>query len=88
MELGLQVANLNAATRAHLSDVLPPPWSHTNPVNLLGDATPTRYREALAACLADENVDGVLVMLAPLMIDASAAAHAVIEVARGSYNFV
>ncbi len=84
MELGLQVAALSAATRAQLSEVLPPPWSDANPVNLLGDATPTRYREALAACLGDESVDGALVMLAPLMIDAVAAARAVIEVARCS----
>lgn len=83
MELGLQIAALSETTRARLCEVLPPPWSNANPVNLLGDAAPARYREALAACLADPNVDGVLVMLAPLMIDATAAAQAVIEVTRG-----
>ena len=81
MELGLQVAALGEATCKRLREVLPPPWSDANPVNLLGDAAPARYREALAACLADPNVDGVLVMLAPIMIDAAAAARAVAEVA-------
>ena len=52
MELGLQVANLSTTTRVRLSEVLPSPWSDANPINLLGDATPTRYREALAGCLA------------------------------------
>lgn len=84
MELGLKVADLDATARARLREVLPPPWSDANPINLLGDAVPARYREALAACLADENIDGVLVMLAPLMIDAVAAVRAVVEVARGS----
>jgi acetyltransferase len=84
VELGLQIATLSEATRGRLREVLPSPWSNVNPVNLLGDATPARYREALTACLADPNIDGVLVMLAPLMIDAVTAARAVTEVARRS----
>jgi len=40
-------------------------WSHGNPVDVIGDATAGRYRATMEACLQDQNVDGVLVMLTP-----------------------
>ncbi len=77
------LATLDAATIEQLSRVLPPFWSHGNPVDILGDAPPERYRDALSLVLTDPNVDGVLVLLTPqAMTDASASADAVIEAAR------
>ena len=42
---GGQLAALSAETLDALNKVLPPFWSHGNPVDVLGDATPERYRQ-------------------------------------------
>jgi acetyltransferase len=84
-DLGLPMASLSSATLEALRVALPVNWSHGNPVDLIGDADSARYRAAVAACLADEGVDGVLVILAPQAItDAADAARAVIEAVAGS----
>jgi acetyltransferase len=84
-DLGIPLAQLSPPTVEALKRTLPENWSHGNPVDLIGDADPARYRTAVAACLADEQVDGVLAMLAPqAMTAASDAARAVIEAAKGS----
>ena len=48
-----------------LNDYLPPFWSHGNPIDVLGDATPERFARATEIVLEDENVDAVLVLLTP-----------------------
>lgn len=60
---GGKLAELSPKTIAKLNEALPPTWSHGNPVDVIGDASPVEYRKALEACLADENVDGVLTIL-------------------------
>lgn len=37
-----------------------------NPIDILGDATPTRYHEVITTCLNEENYDGLLVILVPV----------------------
>ncbi len=64
-DLGIPMAQLSGATLDKLDRVLPGTWSHGNPVDVIGDATAERYQEALRICLADKNVDGVLVILTP-----------------------
>lgn len=85
VERGGTLADLQAGTLAALDRVLPPTWSHGNPVDIIGDAPSERYAEALKIVLADANVDAVLVMHAPTAIVPSLQpALAVIEAARGS----
>lgn len=48
-----------------LNRVLPPTWSHINPVDIIGDADGERYGEALSVLLEDDGVDGILVMNCP-----------------------
>jgi acetyltransferase len=62
---GGQLADLAAETHTALDAQLPPYWSHANPIDLLGDATPERYRLAVEACARDPNVQGLLVLLTP-----------------------
>ncbi|QFY43196.1 bifunctional acetate--CoA ligase family protein/GNAT family N-acetyltransferase [Candidatus Methylospira mobilis] len=82
VEQGIQLAEISEATRSKLDSVLPAHWSRNNPIDILGDATPDRYRTAVEICLADEGVDGVLVMLTPQAMTAPAqAAEAVVEAA-------
>jgi acetyltransferase len=84
-DLGIPLAQLSADTVAKLGKALPATWSQGNPVDLIGDAGPERYAAAVAACLEDKGVDGVVVLLTPqAMTRAQDAAQAVIEVARGA----
>jgi acetyltransferase len=82
-DLGVAVAQPVEATIARLDAALPPQWSHSNPVDILGDAPPERYSAAVAACLEDPGIDGLLVILTPQgMTDPLRAAQAV-AAARG-----
>ena len=62
---GGQLAPLAPESLASLNRILPPPWSDGNPVDLLGDASPDRYAQALEVVAKDPNTDGVLVILTP-----------------------
>jgi acetyltransferase len=85
VELGLSLAQISDTTRQTLEKALPDHWSHGNPIDIIGDAPPERYRLALDACLADPEVDGVLCILAPLVFgDPVATAEQVIAAAKDS----
>jgi acetyltransferase len=85
VDLGLEVAELGKRTLDRLDGFLPPHWSHGNPVDILGDAPPARYKEAVAACLEDPGLDGLLVLLTPqAMTDPAKAAQAVLAGAKGT----
>ena len=85
VDLGVRLAELGPETLDALNAALPATWSHGNPVDIIGDATAERYRAAMQACLADRNVDGVLVMLTPqAMTRPTEAAEAVVDVAKQS----
>jgi acetyltransferase len=59
---GGKVAKLSPKTMETLNTVLPHFWSHGNPIDILGDAHADRYKATIEACLADENVDGILII--------------------------
>jgi acetyltransferase len=61
-ELGGIPAAMTPAIREKLDAVLPPTWSGSNPVDIIGDADPARYAAALEVLLADPGNDAVLVM--------------------------
>jgi acetyltransferase len=62
---GGKLAKLTPESLDKLEKALPMAWSHGNPVDILGDATPERYRTALQILAEDGNSDGILVMLTP-----------------------
>jgi len=73
------LATLSPATIQKLDAILPPAWSRSNPVDVLGDADPERYKQAIQLCFADQGVDGVLVILTPqAMTDAAAIAKEIV----------
>lgn len=83
MEQRGQIAKLSASTMERLNRVLPSHWSHNNPVDVLGDATPERYATALEAVLADDGVDAALVILTPqAMSDPTAVAKIIATTAN------
>ena len=61
-ELGGIPAPITPETREKLNAVLPPTWSGSNPVDIVGDADPARYAAALEVLLADAANDAILVM--------------------------
>ncbi len=84
IEGGGRLAQLSAETLAKLDKALPRTWSHGNPVDIIGDAPPERYKAALTALLEDRGVDAVLALNCPTAVASSTeAARAVIEAAAG-----
>lgn len=82
-ELGIQMPDLSEQTVASLNQILPAHWSHNNPIDILGDATPQRYRQAIEVCLDDANIDAILVLLTPqAMTDPVAIADEVIQMQK------
>ena len=61
-ELGGIPAPMTPTTRAKLDAILPPTWSGSNPVDIVGDADPPRYAAALEVLLDDPDNDAILVM--------------------------
>ena len=62
---GGELAELTPETMEAYNAVLPPTWSHNNPVDIIGDASPERYAKALEIAAKDKNSDGMLVILTP-----------------------
>src|SRR5580692_3232447 len=62
---GGELAELTPATLEAYNAVLPATWSHNNPVDIVGDASPERYAKALRIAASDPNSDGMLVILTP-----------------------
>jgi len=65
VECGAQLATLAPETLSELNKVLPAHWSHSNPIDILGDADAARYAAAVAVAAKDPGADGVLVILTP-----------------------
>jgi acetate---CoA ligase (ADP-forming) len=65
---GLELAKLDPKTKSIMQADLPETVSLNNPIDLIGDAGESRYRLAMQAVLADDNVDGVIVICVPQML--------------------
>ena len=63
--LGVSLAALEPATIEALRAVLPPAAAPYNPVDILGDAPPDRYAQALRILAGDPGVHSLLVLLTP-----------------------
>jgi acetyltransferase len=60
-----KLSALEEATIEQLNQFLPKAWSHSNPVDILGDATPETYAKTLQLVAQDKHTDGILVVLSP-----------------------
>ncbi len=82
---GLDHAELSANTVSSLREQLPSAASLQNPVDMLASAGPGEYAGCLSALLADDGVDGVMVILPPPpMTTAAEVAGAIIPVIRST----
>ena len=74
IEEGGRLAPLGSDTIAKLNAVLPPTWSHANPIDIIGDADADRYANAVSILMQDANVDALLVAYCPTAIVSAAEA--------------
>jgi len=78
---GLELVTLSAATLDALNAVLPSVWSHNNPVDIIGDATPDRFAQALRILGEAEEVDGiVIIMTVQFMTDPLSIAESIARI--------
>ncbi|OAG26796.1 bifunctional acetate--CoA ligase family protein/GNAT family N-acetyltransferase [Thermodesulfatator autotrophicus] len=78
-----ELAELSPKTKEVLRKILPGERL-VNPVDLLSDASPNIYQEAVSACLKDPQVDGVIVIHTPEFgVDIEELAWAVIRASQG-----
>jgi len=85
VEHGGHLAKLGEKTMEALNGSLSQFWSHANPVDVLGDATPATYQKTLDICMQDEGIDGVVVVLTPqAMTDPAAVADSIVK--HGPYK--
>ena len=83
---GGELAEVSKETMDKLSEFLPASWSHNNPIDIIGDASPDRYAKSLEVAAQDPNSDGLLVILTPqAMTDPTATAEALKAYAK-SYD--
>ncbi len=62
---GGALAEISDATMQELNALLPSAWSHNNPVDMLGDASPEVFAKTLEIVSRDQNSDGMLVVTSP-----------------------
>ena len=73
---GGELTGLSGETMDALNRILPPAWSHNNPIDVLGDASADRYAQTLEIAAKDPGTDGLLVILTPqAMTDATQTAE-------------
>ncbi len=65
-DLKISLPELTEKTVLDLNAILPQHGFYHNPIDILGDATPERYANVIAACLKNENFDALLIILIPL----------------------
>jgi acetyltransferase len=82
VSLGLEMSTFEPKTTKILRDNLPEEASIKNPVDILGDGGPDRYKLALENIIKDKNVDSVItIFVPPLVTNPLDIAKAITEVA-------
>jgi acyl-CoA synthetase (NDP forming) len=77
---GLQLADLSPEVMAQLNDLLPPFWSHGNPIDLVATLREGVAEQAVEAVMRSERVDAVVVLAALSIM--TYAAEIVVEASR------
>lgn len=66
LDKGEELATLTDETLRKLDEMLPAGWSRSNPVDMMGDATPQRYSSTLQTVAHDAKVDVLLALHCPV----------------------
>lgn len=80
---GMKVQGLRRDIADRLKAKLPAMAHVGNPIDVLGDASPDRYRSAIDAAVEDDSVEAIIVILTPqAMTDPSNTARTIINASR------
>lgn len=80
IERGGKLASLEPEIMAELDKLLPPFWSKNNPVDVLGDATPKRFAQAVKILLRSKAFDSLLILHSPSAVaEGQEYAEAILE---------
>src|SRR5581483_8738278 len=60
-----QLAAVSSESLGSLNQILPPAWSHNNPIDVLGDGSAQRYAQTVEIAAKDPASDGLLIILTP-----------------------
>jgi len=72
---GVEPVTLTPETMEKLDAVLPPFWSGGNPIDILGDASPKRWRRALQVCLEAREIQGLVIIFVPQSVSDAGLLH-------------
>jgi acetyltransferase len=77
---GTEPVPMRPETIKRLDEILPPYWSHGNPIDILGDASPERYLKVVETCMNAPEMKGLLIILTPqMMTDPTKVAQCLVE---------
>ena len=80
-DLGLEPVLLTPETIEHLNKFLPPFWSKGNPIDILGNASPERWRQTVNVCLKAREIDAMIIIFVPQTLsNAVTVATAIAEI--------
>ena len=80
---GGKLSQLSQETMKCLRNILPPYCCTANPIDILEEGTPSRFKDVMELCLKDQNSNGFLLIYAPQAAsDPSAVAKAVMELSQ------
>lgn len=65
-DLNVVLPNISEDMVSEFNKILPSQWSHQNPIDIIGDATPERYHATLDICAKYDNFDALLTILVPV----------------------
>ncbi|MEY9626398.1 bifunctional acetate--CoA ligase family protein/GNAT family N-acetyltransferase [Sinorhizobium fredii] len=83
MDLGCELGTLLPGSIEALDRVLPANWSRANPIDIIGDASPERYKAAIEIVAQDPATDILIIMNCPTGLASPVdAARAVASLAR------
>ena len=82
---GVEPVPLKEETISRLNNILPSSWSKGNPIDILGDASPERWRQALEVCLAAEEIKALVIIFIPQTLTKAAdVARAIVDLLRSN----
>jgi len=62
---GIDLVALEKNTFEKLDKFLPPIWSRRNPIDIIGDATPERWKHAFDVCINAGEINGLIIIYVP-----------------------
>ena len=78
-----KLSQLSPETIQGLKNILPPYCCTVNPIDILEEATPARFKDVMELCLKDQNSNGFLLIYAPQATsDPSTVAEAIVELSQ------